>query len=382
MPEAVTESRPRIMIVDDTPENLTLLKRMLQECGCDVNAHPEGDLALRAADRQPPDLILLDITMPGMDGFEVCRRLKENSRTRSVPVVFLSALTGTEDKVKAFAAGGEDFITKPFQFDEVRARVEAHLKLHHYQAQLEEKNRALQESYQALQEMESMRDTLVHMVVHDMRNLLQPVVTTLELLRLIKPERFATDGILAVSRATSSIYLLMEMISTVLDVSKMESGNMPLHKAPCDACEIARGTLEPLRSLQDKGLLVLELPEGPVPLNCDQALIGRVILNLVSNALKFTPAGAEAVRLRVHTAVESVEFQVMDHGPGITMEYQQRIFEKFSQSPLGSEKRHSTGLGLAFSRMAVEAHGGHIGVHSEVGQGSTFWFRLPDGASI
>jgi putative two-component system response regulator len=127
-----------ILVVDDVPANLTLLAGMLKGKGYRVRPAPSGKLALKAVEREPPDLILLDITMPEMDGFEVCRRLKEDVRFRDVPVIFISALTETFDKVKAFGSGGVDYVTKPFQFEEVAARVETHLKLRRYQARLED----------------------------------------------------------------------------------------------------------------------------------------------------------------------------------------------------------------------------------------------------
>ena len=130
--------RGNILVVDDVPANLTLLSGMLREKGHRVRPVPSGKLALKAVEHEPPDLILLDITMPEMDGFEVCRRLKKDTRFQEIPIIFISALTETLDKVKAFSSGGVDYVTKPFQFDEVEARVETHLKLHRYQSRLEE----------------------------------------------------------------------------------------------------------------------------------------------------------------------------------------------------------------------------------------------------
>ncbi len=127
-----------VLVVDDVPANLTLLTGMLKEKGHRVRPVPSGKLALKAVEIEPPDLILLDITMPEMDGFEVCRRLKQDIRFKDIPIIFISALTETLDKVKAFGSGGVDYVTKPFQFEEVEARVETHLKLRRYQAHLEE----------------------------------------------------------------------------------------------------------------------------------------------------------------------------------------------------------------------------------------------------
>ena len=143
-----------IMVVDDTPANLNLLQKMLQTKGYRVLAFPDGKMALAAVARHAPDLILLDINMPEMDGFEVCERLKADAVLKEIPVIFISALTETEDKVKAFALGGVDYVTKPFQFEEVNSRVETHLRLRRQQLELEEEHRRLQ---QALDEVRTLR---------------------------------------------------------------------------------------------------------------------------------------------------------------------------------------------------------------------------------
>jgi len=369
---------PRIMIVDDNPENLKLLKRMLTDCGWAVVAFPDGAMALKAAARQPPDLVLLDITMPGMDGYEVCRELKQDPATCAVPVIFLSSLNAAEDKVLAFDQGGEDFITKPFHFEEVKARVDAHLKIHRYRMELEAKNRALEASYRDLRELAAMRDTLVHMVVHDMRNLLQTVIVVHKVVGRMDPEQFGREGPRVLQDAVGSTFLLREMVSTVLDLSKMEAGAMVLQTSPCDLREVARSALEPMRPLQEQGVLALELPPEPLPSVCDPPMVGRIILNLVSNAVKFTPALPGAVRVSLCASGAGVRVAVRDQGPGIAPEYLDRIFERYNQGPgPGAERHQSTGLGLAFAKMAVEAHGGSIGVESELGRGSTFWFLLP-----
>ena len=152
-----------VLVVDDTIENLRLLSDLLGEQGYEVRAVTSGRQALQAVEHDPPDLILLDITMPEMDGYEVCRRLKATERSKDVPVIFLTALTDTADKVRAFDAGGVDYVTKPFQFEEVLARVKTHVALRRAQA-------ALADSYTRLRALEQLRDDLVHMIVHDMRS--------------------------------------------------------------------------------------------------------------------------------------------------------------------------------------------------------------------
>ena len=165
-----------VLVVDDTIENLRLLSDLLGEQGYEVRAVTNGRQALQAVEHDPPDLILLDINMPEMDGYEVCRRLRATERSKDVPVIFLTALTDTADKVRAFDAGGVDYVTKPFQFEEVLARVKTHVALRRAQA-------ALADSYKRLRALEQLRDDLVHMVVHDMRSPLTALLIDLRLLK-------------------------------------------------------------------------------------------------------------------------------------------------------------------------------------------------------
>ena len=160
-----------VLVVDDTVENLRVLSDLLGEQGYEVRAVTSGRQALHAVEHDPPDLILLDITMPDMDGFEVCRRLRATEWSKDVPVIFLTALTATADKLRAFDAGGVDYVTKPFQFEEVLARVRTHVALRRAQT-------ALADSYKGLRALEQLRDDLVHMIVHDMRSPLTALRST------------------------------------------------------------------------------------------------------------------------------------------------------------------------------------------------------------
>ena len=176
-----------VLVVDDTIENLRLLSELLGEQGYEVRAVTNGRQALQAVEHDPPDLILLDINMPEMNGYEVCRRLKAQERSKDVPVIFLTALTDTADKVRAFDAGGVDYVTKPFQFEEVLARVKTHVALRRAQVELAD-------SYTRLRALEQLRDDLVHMVVHDMRSPLPALLINLRLLRDGRPRSATTGG--------------------------------------------------------------------------------------------------------------------------------------------------------------------------------------------
>lgn len=360
-----------ILIVDDTPANLQLLSGMLKERGYRARAVPSGKLALQAAAAEPPDLILLDITMPDMDGYEVCTRLKADPKLAHIPVIFLSALTETLDKVKAFSAGGVDYVAKPFQFEEVEARVEAHLRL-------ERQRRELEQAYRTQRELEQARDGLVHMIVHDLRSPLTGMQGFLELLAM-DADQFNEEQREYVTNALDSTRRLVSQVASLLDVHRFEAGELKLDRAPQQLGNVVDRALAALGSLTKDRVI---RKEGVIaePVSCDGGLVERVIMNLVANALRHTPQ-AGTITVAVTGSDGTARVEVRDTGAGISKEYHARIFEKFGQVEARRDRqRGGTGLGLTFCRLAVEAHGGTIGVESTEGQGSTFWFTLPQAA--
>ena len=357
-----------VLVVDDTVENLRVLSDLLGEQGYDVRAVTSGHQALQAVEHDPPDLILLDITMPDMDGFEVCRRLRATERSKDVPVIFLTALTATADKLRAFDAGGVDYVTKPFQFEEVLARVRTHVALRRAQT-------ALADSYKGLRALEQLRDDLVHMIVHDMRSPL----TALQIdLNLLKGPAAALDDVSrqGLRAAVDSVKALNRMANDLLDVSRLEEGKMPIDRAEWDLTQIASEVRSALRNIDHERPIDIETA-GPVRATCDGSLVRRVLENLVSNGIRHTPAGS---RIRISLASDRgrVRVEVHDQGRGVPPEAREKIFEKFGALQARHDRSyHSVGLGLAFCKLAIRAQGGTIGVDSGVPAGSTFWFELP-----
>lgn len=364
------ESRPDILIVDDIPANLELLAGILKGRGFGVRAAVSGKLALAAARNKPPDLVLLDINMPEMDGYRVCEELKADEKLKDIPVIFISALNETTDKVKAFSLGGVDYITKPFQAEEVLARVETHLALRR-------QKRLLQESYDKLRALEKLRDGLVHMLVHDLRSPLAVIGSYMDFIRKDKKSVLSPDSLGDIAATKEAAEKMARMVSDVLDASKLEEGKMKLRPEEFDLGRLLEECAAELRPLL-RGRR-LEIGEGGrVMVMADRELIYRVAQNLLSNALKFAPAEGGLIKLEARAAGGRARVNVEDNGPGIAPEYRDKIFEKFGQAELrAGRQRNSTGLGLTFCKMAVEAHGGSIGVDSEEGKGSTFWFELP-----
>ncbi len=356
-----------ILVVDDTVENLRLLASMLGQYGYEVRPVTNGRQALLAVERDPPDLILLDINMPEMNGYEVCARLKQQPSLKDIPVIFLTALGDVTDKVKAFDIGGIDYVTKPFQIEEVSARVATHLALRRA-------SRELAQSYERLGALEKLRDDLVHMVVHDMRSPLTVLVGHLELLRnaaFAAADQDAGNDLRAAERAART---LCRMANDLLDVSRLEQRKLPVSHAEVELAQLAAEVLSTYRAL-DRGQ-ELEV-RGAARVSCDADLVRRVLENLIGNALKHSPLGT-AVSVDIESRTAGVRVSVADRGPGVPAAARDRIFEKFETlTGPGERRKHSAGLGLAFCKLAIEAHGGRIGVVPNEPQGSVFWFELP-----
>jgi len=356
-----------ILVVDDEALLRMNMRAFLEDLGFHVVEASEGQGAIEACAREGPQLILLDISMPEMDGFEVCRRLKADPVTAEVPVIFVSALLNTADKVTAFACGGVDYVTKPFQFEEVEARVRAHLEVHRQRRQLKEK-------HEALCRLEELRDSLTHMIAHDMRSPLSAITGYLDLIAMDLEEVGKPELKTYVGRSRQTIQAIVEMINQMLDLSRLESGKMPLDRSVCDVARIAREVQATFNSYSRTPRIRLSTLETATAC-CDPGLVERILKNMVGNALKvISVAGSVEIRVLRQGAV--VKAMVIDDGPGIAPGNLQRIFEKFHQVE-GPHQPGGAGLGLAFCKLAVQAQGGEIGAESELGKGCTFWFTLP-----
>jgi two-component system, sensor histidine kinase and response regulator len=363
--------RHTILIVDDTPENIYVLGEILRR-DYRVKFASNGRKALEIMQSDsPPDLILLDVMMPGMDGFEICRSIKAMEDLKDTPVVFISAMGDPVKKVDAFACGGVDYVARPFWPEEVMARVATHL-------QLRDQKRELARQLERLRNLESLRDDLVHMVVHDMRSPIGYLVGSLEMLIEDGEGVFESDQMETLRESMACAESLGGIAQSLLDVSMLESGRMPMKMERCDLVKIVSEVAEnPGYPFWDRKARFAKHP-ATVTLECDPDLIRRVLLNLVGNALKFTPEDGD-VEVELSQEPGFATVSVKDTGEGIPEEFQDEIFQKFvtKHSAVCTRKYCSTGLGLAFCKLAVEAHGGKIGVKSQLGVGSCFTFSLP-----
>ena len=365
-----------ILIVDDTPDNLRLLSQMLVERGYKVRAVLDGEHALAAAQAVPPDLVLLDIRMPGLDGYEVCRRLKADPRTQDIPVLFLSALGETRDKVKALALGGVDYITKPFQPAEVLARVETHLALHDLRRQLQAANAELAARLVELQARNEELDAFAHTVAHDIKGPVSVIVSYAEMLTTEQaaiPEKMRDEFLQTLQQGARRVARIVDELLLLASVRKMAE----LGVGPLDMGQVVEEACQRMAFMiaQYQAEIVLP-PAWPQAVGYGPWVV-EVWANYISNGLKY---GGQPPRLELGADLlgnAQVRFWVRDNGDGIPPEEQAGLFVPFTR--ISQIRAEGQGLGLSIVRRIVERLNGEVGVESEglPGRGSLFYFTLP-----
>lgn len=368
--------RGSVLIVDDTPANLNLLFAMLTNHGYKVRAAINGNMALKSVFAALPELILLDINMPEMNGFDVCRQLKADIRTRDIPIIFISASDETEDKVRAFDVGGVDYVTKPFQVEEVLARVGTQMMLYQQRRELEEFR---QREIDYFKDLNHMKDQFVATVSHDLKNPIGVIKGYADLLEknpALANDPQAQDYIKRIRRGAEQMLIL---VTDLLDLAKIEAG-MELGVSPNSLDGFLRDQLENFGMLAENKSISLGYtpPRQDVMLMFDPNRMSQVIKNLLSNAIKYTHDGGK-VDISTETRDHHVLIKISDSGLGIPTEDIPFIFDKFyrvsKQEYLAAAD--GTGLGLSITKAIVEQHRGTIRVESEVGKGSVFHIELP-----
>ncbi len=368
-------TRSRVLVVDDIPKNLQVVGTMLRNEGYEVMGATSGADALESVRVQVPDLILLDLMMPEMDGLEVCRRFKTDPAVRSIPIIFLTASNEMEHLVKGFEAGAVDYITKPFNAPELLARVRTHLELRH--------------ARERLREMNDEKNEFMGIAAHDLRNPLSAIKGFSEIIvedaqALRRKEAQDLDGVLKEmeefgERIVATTGRMMEMLQNLLDANRIERGEMQLNVAPTDLGAALHSVIQTQRShaTAKQQRIHLESETTPVVVLVDPSVTVQVLENLVSNAVKYSPPGKD-IFVRLKKLAQGARVEVQDQGPGLSAEDQKKLFGKFarlSAKPTGGE--HSTGLGLSIVKKLVEAMNGRVWCESELGQGAAFIVEFP-----
>jgi signal transduction histidine kinase len=432
----IEDDKGNILVVDDNPTNLLLLSKILSGNGYKVQAAPNGNFALRIVEQSDlPDLILLDIMMPEPDGYEVCRRLKASERSRNIPVIFISALNETMEKLKAFSLGGIDFITKPFISEEVLARVKTHLTLSRMPKQLEiqniqlqheinerqqvqmtiqkahdeleirvqERTKALAEANQKLQQLVAELEqacqaakaayqtetAFLANMSHEFRTPLNIILGSTQL--LLFDQRLGAKQREGINTIHDSGEYLLTIVNDILELSQMETGALELQLVDLHLEKFLQKIVHIFhnRAVQKRLAFVYE----PAALQAtgiyaDEKRLRQILVHLLSNAVKFTERGnitfkvvSEPLRVTndsfpFHSAWVTLHFEVIDTGIGIAPADLEKIFLPFEQLSDWKSKSAGAGLGLSIAKKQVEAMGGRLQVESTLGKGSRFWTDL------
>lgn len=418
-----------ILIIDDQPKNLAVIGDYLIECGFTILVSQTGVGGLRRAREVKPDLILLDILMPDMDGFETCRRLKADESTRNIPVIFLTALTGVEDKVKGFELGGVDYITKPIKQEEVLARVKTHLQIVNQKKQLELQafdlenintllnreidtrkaaqrelqrfneeledrinirtaeltkvaerlrmtNIELEKANKELKKVDDIKTEFVALASHELRTPLTSILGYAQTLAASDQQLDNSTRINMLSTIVSESKRLASLIGNLLDISKIETRNFRIKTEPFDISDVIDSVIRALNLPANFPLTI----HNSAAYNCravgNKEQTGQVIRNILDNALRYVNENGE-ITIDVIETDEYIRVGISDTGPGIKLEEQKKIFDKFYR--IRDEKNRSigSGLGLSIASKIITSQGGQIWVESKYGEGATFYFTLP-----
>jgi CheY-like chemotaxis protein len=388
-----------ILIVDDNPTNLEVLSETLTRSGYQVSVAIDGESAIEQVKYHLPALILLDIMMPGIDGFETCRRLKQNSASRDIPVIFMTALADTDHKVKGFSLGAVDYITKPFQREEVLARIEVQIRLQCLSKILEYQNNLLKREIQRREEIEILlrkskeeaekanqaKSEFLANMSHEVRT---PLNGILGYAQILQTSKNLTDkerkGLNIIHQCGTH---LLTLINDVLDLSKIEARKMELYATSFHFSSFLQGVAEifSIRAEQKKISFICQFDSDlPTGVYVDEKRLRQVLINLLGNAVKFTDRGAVTFKVKLcghrvgddSERITKIHFQVEDTGVGISSDYLEKIFMPFEQVGDLNNQAQGTGLGLAISQRILALMDSNIHVSSQSGEGSIFWFDV------
>jgi len=348
-----------ILIVDDNPQNVQIAWAILDEAGYEIAILNCGEKVCEFAETEPVSLILLDVMMPDIDGFEVCRRLKSNPKTKDIPVIFQTALTSQEEIVRGFDAGAVDYVVKPYQSQEFRKRVETHIKLRNATLLLAEKNEELTH--------------YVYTISHDLRS---PLLTISAYMSEMK-EAFLQGDLEQVLGDQRFMDKALHRMQTLLDglILVAKAGDAKLKMESFTLNELAEEVAMLVAGRSKEHHVVILLPTTTVPMRGDRSKLIQVLQNLIENAIKYRGSQPNpSIEIGVSERGKCVIYFVRDNGQGIESDLLLKVFDIFQQSELASD---GAGLGLSLAKRIIEAHKGRIWVESAgKGQGSTFFFTL------
>ena len=369
----------KVLIVDDNTKIMAIAEVHLKKEGLEVLCVEDGKSALESARQEKPDLILLDVDMPDMSGFEVCQILKDDAELVMIPVVFLTAADDNKSRVRGLDLGAVDYVTKPFDSFELRARVRAALRTKQLQDQLATMNLELEERVdqrtEEIKQLLEQKDAFVNQLSHDLKTPLTPLVA---LLPMVAERTEDVESKKMLDLIMNNVDYMRNLTERTLQLAQLNSPEVSLRVEKVDLASEIRNTIESLSSVfKENGIEIVNNTTMPLDIEADRMLIKELIHNLVSNTIKYTN-GDGVVTFESFLKDDNVEISIKDTGIGMTIEQQKRIFEEFYKADDSRSDRSSTGLGLTICKRIVENHGGSIRAESQgSGHGTSVHFTLP-----
>lgn len=365
-----------ILIVDDTPENLISLKKVLEKNGFDVDTAASGEEALKKVLKKSYVLIILDVQMPGMDGFEVAQAITGYSKAKETAIIFLSAANTEIQFIKqGYSSGALDYITKPVEMNVLLLKVKTFYRLNDQSRKLKEMQKALMEEIDFRKEAENKKDEFISIASHELKTPLTSIKGYLQLLhrnidngnpKIIKKQ---------LSKVQNQVEKLNDLIGELLDISRIEGGELQLNKREISIDNLLEAVIENMQETHPGNIFTVKGSVGE-KIVADEIRIEQVIINFLTNAIKYSP-GSQRVEITVRLCDNQMYLAVKDFGIGMPAEHLTRVFEKFYRVEETSLQFQGLGIGLYICKEIIERHGGKIGVNSIPGAGSEFYFYLP-----
>lgn len=365
-----------ILIVDDSPENIISLKKVLEKNDFEVDTASSGEEALKKILRKSYVLIILDVQMPGMDGFEVAEVISGYSKAKETAIIFLSAASSNVNLItRGYSSGGLDYISKPVDMNILLLKVKTFYRLYEQSRALNKMQTALKEEIEFRKEAERKKDEFISIASHELKTPMTSIKGYIQLLERSLEKNDLPTVRTRLNKVQKQVDKLTLLIADLLDISKIESGKLMMHRKYFSFDYMLDHIVEVLQ-LNNPNIRIIK--NGPVETDIfgDEMRIEQVITNFITNALKYAPDGKE-IHISSEVRGDQIYFSVQDFGIGMTKEHEQKVFQKFYRIEETSERFQGLGIGLYICQEIIDRHQGKIGVKSALGKGSTFYFNIP-----
>lgn len=374
------KQKAKVLVVDDSQESVDLLEYFLKPAGYEILKAYDGAAALEIVENKPPDIILLDVMLPKVNGYEVCEKLKKRQSTFHIPIIMITVLKELKDKIKALEAGADDFLTKPFDSVELLTRVRSLLRIKFYYDEIIKRNQELERQKEALMREDLLKKELTNLIIHDMKNPLFVIQGNIQMMEMNRPAASSQEGEIYTQRIARSSRSLLRMILNLLDISRLEQQKMEIEPVLTDLNSLVSDIVESFKDIpehQSKSVH-MKLREDLSNAFVDKNIFERVLENCLNYVFQNTP---EFMSIQLETTPGengSILLRISHDGKPIPSEFKDKIFLKNAQPELKKAGyKPARGLGLIFCRLAMEAQGGKIRLDPQISDRNSFLLEIP-----